>query len=265
LLALVERLRAPDGCPWDREQTTADLRAYLLEEAHEVAAAIDSGDPDALCGELGDLVFQFAFLCRLADEQGLFSAADAIDRVLDKMIDRHPHVFGDEELADARAVRESWERRKVRTQDHQRSSLLDGAAAATLPALVAAYRLTQKASGVGFDWPDADAVLAKIDEERAELQHEVERRSDEAGARRRLRSEVGDLLFAVANLARHLDIDPEAALAETNLKFRRRFAYIEQGLERRGKRLDQATLEEMDELWNEAKAAETSGEPRAEE
>jgi len=260
LLALVERLRAPDGCPWDREQSLPDLRAYLLEEAHETADAIDRGDRDGLCSELGDLLFQIAFIARLAEEEGAFDAGDPIARAAGKMIDRHPHVFGDEELADARAVRDSWERRKLRSGENRRESLLDGAAAATLPALVAAYRLTQKAAGVGFDWPEVGAVLAKVDEETAELRREIDAaaRAAPAGARPtgRLREEVGDLLFAVANLARHLEIDPEAALAGANLKFRRRFAAVESGLAAAGRPLEDATLEEMDELWERAKEDE---------
>jgi MazG family protein len=259
LVDLVARLRAPDGCPWDREQTFADLRAYLLEEAHETAAALDREDLDELAGELGDLLFQVAFLTRLAEERGAFCLADVVERIEAKMIDRHPHVFGGERLADARAVRASWERRKLEREGNGRTSLLDEAAAATLPALVGAYRLTQKAAGVGFDWPDAHAVLAKLDEERAELEREMgapgAAKADEA-RRARLRDEVGDLLFAVANLARHLEIDPEAALARTNLKFRRRFAAVEAGLAERGRPLADATLAEMDELWNQAKRRE---------
>jgi nucleoside triphosphate diphosphatase len=254
LLALVERLRAPDGCPWDREQTLPDLRAYLLEEAHETAAAIDERDFDALCGELGDLLFQVAFLTRLAVEAGGFAPGEPLARVTAKMIARHPHVFGGEELADANAVRASWERRKLREEVAGRRSLLDGAAATTLPALVAAYRLTQKAAGVGFDWPDAGDVLAKVEEEVDELRNELT--ADAQGER--LRDEIGDLLFAVANLARHLDVDPEGALAGTNLKFRRRFVHVEAGLAARGRRLGEATLAEMDALWEEAKRDEAN-------
>jgi MazG family protein len=255
LLDLVARLRAPDGCPWDREQTLPDLRAYLLEEAHETAAAIDRGDLDALAGELGDLLFQAAFLARLSEESGGPGIGEAIDRAEAKMIARHPHVFGGERLEDARAVRGAWERRKLRAEGNGRGSLLDDAAAATLPALVAAYRLTQKAAGVGFDWPHADAVFDKLGEEIGELRAEMGAAGDEA-RRARLREEVGDLLFAAANLARHLEVDPEAALAGANLKFRRRFAAVEAGLAARGRRLEDATLEEMDELWEEAKRAE---------
>jgi ATP diphosphatase len=268
LLALVERLRAPDGCPWDREQTLPDLRAYLLEEAHEVADAIDRADFDGLAGELGDLLFQIAFVARLAEEAERFRADEPIARVAAKMIARHPHVFGDDKLADAKSVREAWERRKLAergAEPGERRSLLDGATAASLPALLAAYRLTQKASGVGFDWPNAEAVLAKVEEELAELRAELSpelrdgaERKDAEALRARRREEVGDLLFAVANLARHFEIDPEAALAGANLKFRRRFAAVEAGLEARGRQLGEATLAEMDALWDEAKAAERS-------
>jgi len=258
LLRLVARLRAPDGCPWDREQTLADLRAYLLEEAHETAAAIDAGDAEALAGELGDLLFQVAFVAHLAAEAGWFRAGEAIDRVEAKMIARHPHVFGDDRLADSAAVRGAWERRKLRHEGNGRGSLLDGAAAATLPALVAAYRLTQKAAGVGFDWPDAEAVFAKLDEECRELRAEIaaSEANPSAPGRERLREEVGDLLFAAANLARHLEVDPEAALAGANLKFRRRFAAVERGLAERGRPLEDATLAEMDELWEAEKLRE---------
>jgi len=263
LLALVERLRGIDGCPWDRAQTLPDLRAYLLEEAHETAGAIDREDWDELASELGDLLFQVAFLTTLAVEAEAFEPHEPLRRAFAKMVDRHPHVFGEERLADARAVRQSWERRKVRERRSEgRESLLDGATSASLPALVAAYRLTQKAAGVGFDWPDAAAVVAKVEEELAELRHEMRPPAElPAADRQRLRDEVGDLLFAVANLARHLEIDPEAALAGANLKFRRRFAAVEQGLEARGRRLDEASLAEMDELWNAAKLEErTAGE-----
>jgi MazG family protein len=246
LLELVQRLRAPGGCPWDREQRLADLRAYLLEEAHELAAAIDGGDWQEIAGELGDLLFQAAFIARLAAEAGAFEVAEAIDGVRRKMIARHPHVFGGAELADAEAVRAAWERRKLQ-EEPRRTSLLAGVPA-SLPALLAAYRLTQKAAGVGFDWPAAAPVLAKAEEEIGEL-----RQALAAGDAAAVREEVGDLLFTVANLARKLDVDPEAALAAANGKFRRRFLFVEQGLEGRGRRLGEASLEEMDGLWDEAK------------
>jgi MazG family protein len=246
LLDLVERLRAPDGCPWDRQQTLADVRAYLLEEAHELAGAIDGGDWEEIADELGDMLFQAAFIGRLAEEAGAFTIADAVARVHTKMVARHPHVFGDEVLADAEAVRQAWERRKLKEKGG-RESLFSGVPG-SLPALLAAYRLTQKAAGVGFDWPSAAAVLDKADEETAEL-----RAALAAGDKDAVREEVGDLLFTLANLARKLDVDPEAALAGTNRKFRRRFAQIEERLAARGKTAAEASLEEMDALWEEAK------------
>lgn len=246
LLDLVARLRAPDGCPWDREQGLSDVRAYLLEEAHEVAGAIDGGDWGELAEELGDLLFQAAFIGRLAEEASAFRFSQVIDRVHHKMVARHPHVFGDEVLADAEAVRQAWERRKLREEPGRRS-LLAGVPS-SLPALLAAYRLTQKAAGVGFDWPDAQAVLDKVDEETAELRQALA--EEDAAA---VREEIGDLLFTLANLARKLDVDPEAALAGTNLKFRRRFEQVERGLAEKGKSAAEATLEEMDALWEEAK------------
>lgn len=269
LTSLVARLRAPDGCPWDREQKLPDLRAYLLEEAHEVAAAIDSGDRAALAGELGDLLFQVAFLARLAEEAGDFALADPLAAVEAKMIARHPHVFGGETLADAKAVREAWERRKVRAgaakQEGERKSLLDGATAASLPQLVAAYRLTQKAAGVGFDWKEASEVLAKLDEEIGELRAELDVPEGAAADRDRLRDEVGDLLFTVANLARHLEIDPEGALAGANLKFRRRFEAVERSFAANGRTLADATLEEMEAAWQEAKRGEGAASGRRDE
>lgn len=255
LLDLVARLRAPDGCPWDREQALPDVRAYLLEEAHETAGAIDSGDWDEIAAELGDLLFQVAFIGRLAEEAGAFDLDGAIEGVHAKMVARHPHVFGTEEdrgnLSDAQAVREAWERRKVK-KDPGRSVL--AGVSASLPALLSSYRLTQKAAGVGFDWPDAASVLQKIDEELAELRGALAV-GPGAPDRDAVAEELGDLLFTLANLGRKLDLDPEAALARANLKFRHRFESIEAGLAAAGKTPADATLEEMDGLWNEAKRA----------
>jgi ATP diphosphatase len=264
LLALVARLRAPDGCPWDRKQTLADLRSYLIEEAHEVAAAIDRDDLEELASELGDLLFQVAFVATLAEEAGGRELAESVRRVHTKMVERHPHVFGDASndaaaLADAEAVAAAWERRKVEMEP-QRDSLLDGVAD-SLPELVAAYRLTQKAAGVGFDWPDARQVLDKLDEEAGELREALaalELARDGAGPpsdalRTALQAEVGDLLFTAVNLARKLDVDPGSALARTNLKFRRRFQHIERRLREQGRSVNDADLDEMEALWLEAK------------
>jgi MazG family protein len=249
LVDLVARLRAPDGCPWDKEQTLENVRAYFLEEAHELAGAIDGGDWQELAEELGDMLFQVAFIARLAEESGAFRLPQVIDGVHSKMVARHPHVFGDagrETLADAEAVRQAWERRKLQ-QEPGRETLLGGVPS-SLPALLGTYRLTQKAAGVGFDWPDAASVLDKAEEEIAEVREALA-----AGNAAQVREEIGDLLFTLANLARKLDVDPEAALAGTNRKFRTRFAAVEQGLAAKGKTAAEATLEEMDELWEAAK------------
>ena len=248
---LVARLRGPDGCPWDREQTLTDLRAYLLEEAHEVAGALDAQDWDSLREEIGDLLFQLAFLGRLNEEAGRFSLSDSIADVRKKMVDRHPHVFGDANVfGDARAqssseVAAAWERRKLEERGTD-SSVLDGVNP-SLPGLVTSYRMTQKAAGVGFDWDSVDGVFEKVREELAEV------RSAQAEGTERVLDEIGDLLFAVANLARHLGADPEAALARSNLKFRKRFRFIEQALARDGRRVTDASLAEMETLWEEAK------------
>jgi len=251
LIDLVARLRGPGGCPWDREQTLADARTYLIEEAHEAAAAAADGDWDELAGELGDLLFQIAFVARLGEERGAIDGGAVIDRILEKMIARHPHVFGDEEAADAEEVLARWEQRKL--EEGTNRSLLAGVAP-SLPPLVAAYRISQKAAGVGFDWPDADAVLAKLDEEVEELRAEVD--GIETRDPDRVRDEIGDLLFTVVNVARKLGVDPDAALAGTNAKFRRRFSVVEERLNERPGGLADADLDEMERLWGEAKRLE---------
>ena len=247
LVSLVATLRAPDGCPWDREQTAASIRSYLVEEAHELAAALDSGDWKEIGRELGDALFQVAFVARLAEEAGAFDVEQIVAAQHAKMVRRHPHVFGDEALPDAEAVAAAWERRKA--AESSGTGILEGVPA-SLPALVGAYRLTQKAAGVGFDWPDASGPREKIDEELAELAAETVAPTPDAA---RVEDEIGDLLFAVANLARHLGVDPEAALAKANTKFRTRFGEVERKLRTRGREPGDATLDEMESLWTEVK------------
>lgn len=245
-------LRGPCGCPWDREQELADLRAYLLEEAHETAAAIDSGDPDELSTELGDLLFLIVFAVRLCEEIGVFDMTQVVQRVHQKMIQRHPHVFGEETAPDSSSVRKSWEARKLA---HRERSILSDVPA-SLPTLLAAYRMTQKASGLGFDWPDVKSIVAKIDEELAELQAEISHTEGNID-KGNVREEVGDLLFTVANLARRLEIDPEAALASANRKFKRRFQSMEEKVLQRGGGFGNSTLDELDEIWSEVKREES--------
>jgi len=263
LLDIMAALRTPGtGCPWDLEQDFATIAPYTIEEAYEVADAIARGDLDDLREELGDLLLQVVFHARMAQEQGAFEFRDVVQTLTEKLVRRHPHVFGDARGLTAEAVEGLWERIKTqeRLQKRERESngrsseSPSGALAGvpvTLPALTRALKLQAKAGKVGFDWNDPRAVLAKIREEADEIEAELA-----AGDRSSAGAEVGDLLFAVVNLARHLDADPEAVLRATNRKFERRFAAIEQALGDRGKTPQEATLEEMDALWNAAKAGE---------
>ncbi len=255
LFDLVRRLRAPDGCPWDRDQRIEDLRAYLVEEAHEVAAAIDRQDWPEMAVELGDLLFQIVFVACLAEEQRKFSFDQVIDEIEQKMVSRHPHVFGEERLADADEVHQAWERRKLAEKGAEDSHL--AGLPESLPALLASYRMTQKAAGVGFDWPDAEAVLDKVDEELAELRSELAS-SDSALDRPAIADELGDLLLTLANLSRHLGLDPESVLARANAKFRRRFRQMERNLTARQISLGDLDMAALEAAWNQAKKDERS-------
>jgi ATP diphosphatase len=255
LLEIMAALRTPgSGCPWDLQQTFETIAPYTIEEAYEVADAVARGNLDDLRDELGDLLLQVVFHARMAQEQGVFDFADVVESLTAKLLRRHPHVFGEMRGLTPKAVEGLWERikaaerAKTGSQPSGEESALAGVPAA-LPALTRALKLQGKAGKVGFDWNDPRAVLAKIREEADEIEGEL-------AAGDRATAEVGDLLFAVVNLARHLDVDPEAMLRATNQKFERRFAAIERALADRGKSPQAASLEEMDELWNEAKAAE---------
>jgi nucleoside triphosphate diphosphatase len=255
LIEIMAALRTPgSGCPWDLEQNFRTIAPYTLEEAYEVADAIARDDLAGLKDELGDLLLQVVFHARMAEEQGAFDFADVVETITSKLVRRHPHVFGDADGKTAKAVEGLWERIKSQEKAQRTGAAPDGALAGVpvaLPALTRALKLQDKAGRVGFDWNNPRAVLAKIREEADEIEAELDRRD-----KSRMAAEVGDLLFAVVNLARHLDADPEGVLRETNLKFERRFAAIERALAKRGKTPKSASLTEMDELWNEAKAAE---------
>jgi nucleoside triphosphate diphosphatase len=261
LLEIMAALRTPKtGCPWDLAQNFSTIAPYTLEEAYEVADAIARNDMADLKEELGDLLLQVVYHARMAEEQGAFTFGDVVQAITEKMIRRHPHVFGDMagefQAQGPQAVEGLWER--IKAQEKQDKAARNSAAAegalagvpATLPALTRALKLQAKASKVGFDWNDPRAVLRKIREEADEIEAELDAAPQDAAA------EVGDLLFAAVNLARHLRADPEAVLRQTNRKFERRFASIEQALAARGKVPQDATLEEMDALWDEAKARE---------
>lgn len=256
LLEIMAALRTPEtGCPWDLAQNFSTIAPYTLEEAYEVIDAIARGDLTDLKEELGDLLLQVVFHARMAEEQGVFDFGDVVQAITEKLIRRHPHVFADETSRTPRAVEGLWERIKAEEKVANKTGQF-GALAGTpvaLPALSRALKLQMKASKVGFDWNDPRAVLRKIREEADEIEAELDRAETNKAA---TAGEVGDLLFAVVNLARHLDADPEAVLRRTNLKFERRFAAIERALAARGKAPQEASLAEMDALWNEAKAAE---------
>jgi tetrapyrrole methylase family protein/MazG family protein len=242
----VAHLRAPNGCPWDRQQTHESLRTHLLQESYEALQAIDVGDMLALREELGDLLLQIVLQAQIATEQGDFSMAEVIAGIQAKIIRRHPHVFGDLEMADVEGVLHNWEALKAaeREGEGEQKGLLDGIPVG-LPALTQAAEIQDRVRRVGFDWPEIEGVLAKIQEELHEVQQaeELETRSDE----------IGDLLFAVVNYARWLSIDPEAALREANQRFRQRFRALEEGAKDEGRSLSEMTLEEMDDLWEAAK------------
>jgi nucleoside triphosphate diphosphatase len=262
LIEIMAALRTPvTGCPWDLEQNFATIAPYTIEEAYEVVEAISRGDLDDLCEELGDLLLQVVFHARMAEEQKAFDFGNVVEAITRKMIRRHPHVFADKDgnLASSH-VKEVWDRIKAEEkaeraarrppEEISHKSLLSGVKAGQ-PALTRAMELQRKASTVGFDWNDPRAVLAKIREEADEIEAALDRNDSEG-----LAEETGDLMFALVNLARHVDADPEAALRATNAKFERRFAYIERALEAQGRTLEQASLAEMDALWNAAKGDE---------
>lgn len=251
LVAIMNRLRDPGGCPWDREQTYATLRGYLIEECYEVVDALDRGDRPDLCEELGDLLFQIVFLSRLAQEEKAFDAGDVVAGIAAKMIRRHPHVFGDGQARDSAEVLVRWEEIKRREKTdaglEEGASVLSGIPTA-LPALVKAQRLGTKAARVGFDWKEDADVLAKVTEETEELKAAVASK-DPA----RMREELGDALFTLAMVARRLGLDADEALAGANEKFTARFRRIEDALRQRGVPVEEAGLELLDQLWEEAK------------
>jgi len=259
LLELMARLRDPQrGCPWDQKQTFATIAPYTIEEAYEVADAIERGDPGQIRDELGDLLFQVVFHARMAEEAGLFAFEDVAAAIADKMVRRHPHVFGDAEIASAAAQTEAWEAHKASERRARaeaagsRESVLDGVALA-LPALLRAAKIQARAARIGFDWPQARPVIAKLAEEIAELEAELDAERDGCADPERVEDEMGDILFAAANLARKLELDPEAALRRATAKFERRFREVEARAARQGIGRD---LDALEALWQEVKRGE---------
>jgi len=264
LVEIMRRLRAPDGCPWDREQTPASLRPFVLEETYEVLEAIESGTAAQLCEELGDFLFEAVFLAQMSEESGDFTIGDAVDAICEKLVRRHPHVFarGDEDTPlTSNQVIEKWETLKAREreaagQPAKKPKTTLGGVPKTLPSLLRAFEISSRAAAVGFDWAKAGDVLDKIDEEVAEVRREVE--SGATGHLSRAEEEIGDLLFAIANLSRKLGVEPESALRRANEKFTTRFDAVERALIARGRSLSDASLEEMEAEWSRVKKAASS-------
>jgi len=281
------RLRAPGGCPWDREQTFDTIKRYTLEETYEVLEAIDNRDWKELTGELGDLLLQVLFYAEMAQEEGTFTIDDVLDTLSNKLVHRHPHVFGDTKADDSAQVLKNWEvlkaeekQEKEKQEKEKRKNLHSGSEAmeskpelllegvsSKMPALQEAHKISSKAAHVGFDWPQVQGLFEKLSEETHELQEHL-RNLPSAGAhstqkpeippelRQHVEDEVGDLFFVLVNIARYLSVDPESALRKTNRKFRRRFSWLEERLREQGRSLEEATLEEMEALWQQAKTLE---------
>ncbi len=270
------RLRAPGGCPWDREQTFDTIKKYTLEETYEVLEAIDNRDWPELTGELGDLLLQVLFYSEMAKEEGLFSIDDVLDTLSNKLISRHPHVFGDVKAEDAYQVLRNWEalkkeekkrRAQEKAEEAEQAETHLGGISTKMPALMEAGKISSKAAHVGFEWPDIEGLFDKLAEETLELKEHVNalppgalqpegRSKIPVELRTKLEDEVGDLFFVLVNIARYLAVDPESALRRTNRKFRRRFGWMEEQLRAQGRTLEEASLEEMEVLWQQAKTHE---------
>ncbi len=284
-VSIMRRLREPGGCPWDREQTFDSIKPYTVEETYEVLEAIDNRDWDELPGELGDLLLQVLFYSQMAKEEGTFSIDDVLDRLSDKLVRRHPHVFGDVKAETSSEVLRNWEALKKKErleagsekhEDDAKKSILAGVSRA-MPALLEGHKLSSKAAGVGFDWPNIEGLFDKLREETSELQAHLKaypapgprpQARGVAGSgkpeipedlRLKLEEEVGDLFFVLVNIARYLSLDSESALKKTNRKFRRRFEWVEEKLRSSGKSVHDSTLAEMDGLWDQAKEEERTG------
>lgn len=251
LVELMARLRAPDGCPWDREQSFDTIKPYTLEETYEVLDAIDARDWPHLADELGDLMLQVVFYSQMAEEAGHFRIEDSLDAINNKLVRRHPHIFGDGDARTSGEVKKRWDKIKSEEKKDKNHLLLDAVPRA-LPALVEAAQISSRAAATGFDWETQEQVIAKLHEELAELEHA----RAEGLAQEQLAAELGDILFTVVNLARFHKVDPEQALRGTNAKFRRRFSHVERCLRERGKALNDSNIEEMEALWQQAKQSE---------
>ena len=253
---LIETLRGENGCPWDKKQTPGTMMLYLMEEIYELAEAIESGDPDLICEELGDVFFQILFIARLFEEAGKFNIEDVARVNTEKMIRRHPHVFGDAVVTDAEQVKDRWQKIKMKEKNNvKKNSVLDSIPV-NLPALMRAYRISERAARTGFDWDDLPGVMKKVEEEWGELKAELNKNGD--GKKEDIALEFGDVMFTLVNVARFARIHPETALTNSTRKFEKRFKHMESVVSKEGKKIDEASRDEMDRLWEEAKT-ETGG------
>ncbi|MBI5183356.1 MAG: nucleoside triphosphate pyrophosphohydrolase [Nitrospinae bacterium] len=251
LVDIMERLRGQEGCPWDLEQTRESLKPFLIEETYEVLEAIDEDNPEKIKEELGDLLYQIIFYARIASERGEFDIYDVIDKIHDKMIRRHPHVFKEEKIDDSKKVLKRWEEIKRKEKNNiGRRSVLDGIPK-ELPSLLRAQILQEKASRVGFDWEHIDQVFEKVEEEMEEFRKAFSQKNT-----KEMENEIGDLLFALVNIARFIEVNPEDALRKTLSRFIKRFRYIEEEIAKEGRDIKEVSLEEMDSIWERAKAGE---------
>jgi len=258
LIKLVETLRGEKGCPWDKKQTSQTMAVFLLEEVHELVDAIKSGKAEDVCEELGDVLFQIVFIVKLFEEAGHFDFGDVIAENTDKMIRRHPHVFGNDKVSSSYEVKKRWQKIKMKEKNNEKKSMLDSIPSG-LPALMRAYRISERAALTGFDWDNISSVIQKVEEEWAELKSEIpaeDRAGDNRAAKNRdqIAMEFGDVLFTLVNLARFAHIYPEAALSDSIEKFKRRFNYMEEMISKRGNKIESASKNELNKLWEEAKA-----------
>lgn len=264
---IITSLRGENGCPWDRKQTPESIGIYLIEEAHELLEAIESGDPEEICEELGDVLFQVLFIAKFFEESGLFDIEDAAGKIAEKMIRRHPHVFGDATVTEAEAVRQQWHEIKKQEKNGrpERRSVLDSVPR-NMPALMRAYRISERAARTGFDWDDITGVMGKVEEEWSELKREIGKNgSERAGGEEqegKIALEFGDVLFTLVNVARFARIHPEAALARSTRKFEQRFHHLEEKAQTSGRDIDAVPRQEKERLWQQAKQICPGGKPQ---
>ena len=253
IIELIETLRGKNGCPWDRKQTPQNILAYLLEETYELMDAVESDDPAEVCGELGDVLFHIFFLISLFNEKGYFGIKDVVDRNVEKMMRRHPHVFGNDTIGSVDDVKKRWYQIKMEEKNVSSAASILDSVPASLPALMRAYRISERAARTGFDWDDVAGVMEKVEEEWSELKTELQRQKEPGKNHQRLALEFGDILFTLVNVARFANLHPETALRDATIKFEKRFKYMEKRIAKSQREMRSVPQKEKDSLWEEAK------------